>query len=69
LQLGAGTTNASGQASVTSSALPTGANVVVATVVAATTTCTCVGVTGTATVNVTAATNCVVTLSSTPANP
>ncbi|MFG2827913.1 Ig-like domain repeat protein [Streptomyces sp. NPDC048434] len=67
--VGVGVTNASGQASVTTSALPAGANVVTATVVAATTTCTCVGVSATATVNVTAAQSCVVTLSSTPANP
>ncbi|MFI0216513.1 Ig-like domain repeat protein [Streptomyces lydicus] len=69
LQLGFGTTNASGQATVTSSLLPAGSNVVTATVVSASTTCTCVGVSGTATVNVGAATNCVVTVTSSPANP
>ncbi|MFD8328944.1 Ig-like domain repeat protein, partial [Streptomyces lydicus] len=69
LALGAGTTDASGQASVTTSALPAGANVVVALVTSASTTCTCVGVSGTATVNVGAASNCVVTVTSSPANP
>ncbi|MGW8395816.1 Ig-like domain repeat protein, partial [Streptomyces lydicus] len=69
LQLGFGTTDASGQATVTSSLLPAGANVVTATVVSASTTCNCVGVSGTATVNVGAATNCVVTVTSTPAYP
>ncbi|AZS75913.1 Ig-like domain repeat protein [Streptomyces lydicus] len=67
--LGIGVTNAAGQASVTTSTLPAGANVITATVIAANTTCTCVGVSATATVNVGAAQSCVVTLSSTPAKP
>ncbi|MFD8328943.1 Ig-like domain repeat protein, partial [Streptomyces lydicus] len=69
LQLGFGTTNASGQATVTSSLLPAGSNVVTATVVSASTTCTCVGVSGTATVNVGGASNCLVTVTSSPAKP
>ncbi|WP_204166018.1 Ig-like domain repeat protein [Streptomyces sp. NEAU-S7GS2] len=67
--LGIGVTTAAGQASVTTSTLPAGANVITATVIAANTTCVCVGVSATATVNVGAAQSCVVTLSSTPANP
>ncbi|MFF4645094.1 Ig-like domain repeat protein, partial [Streptomyces sp. NPDC001389] len=67
--LGIGVTNASGQATVTTSLLPSGSNIITATVIAATTTCTCIGVSATTTVNVTAAQNCVVTLSSTPDKP
>ncbi|MGW7486812.1 Ig-like domain repeat protein, partial [Streptomyces sp. NPDC054786] len=67
--LGVGITTAAGQATLTTSLLPTGANVVTATVIAANTTCVCIGVSASATVNVTAAQNCAVTLTSTPANP
>ncbi|MEI5132394.1 Ig-like domain-containing protein [Streptomyces libani] len=67
--LGIGVTTAAGQASVTTSTLPAGANVITATVIAANTTCVCVGVSASATVNVGAAQSCVVTLSSTPAKP
>ncbi|PJN18408.1 hypothetical protein CG724_12360 [Streptomyces sp. CB02120-2] len=67
--LGVGITTAAGEATVTTSLLPVGANVVTATVIAATTTCICIGISATATVNVTAPQNCVVTLTSVPANP
>ncbi|MDT0458062.1 Ig-like domain-containing protein [Streptomyces sp. DSM 41527] len=67
--LGVGVTTALGQATLTTSLLPVGANVVTATVTAANTTCTCIGIAATATVNVTAPQNCAVTLTSTPANP
>ncbi|MFJ5636622.1 Ig-like domain repeat protein [Streptomyces goshikiensis] len=67
--LGVGVTTAAGQATVTTSLLPVGASVVTATVIAATTTCICIGISATATVTVTAPQNCVVTLTSVPANP
>ncbi|MFD6231322.1 Ig-like domain repeat protein, partial [Streptomyces sp. NPDC060232] len=53
--LGIGVTNASGQATATTSALPVGSTVVTATVLAATTSCTCVGASGTGTVTVSGA--------------
>ncbi|MGY4969991.1 Ig-like domain repeat protein [Streptomyces nigrescens] len=67
--LGIGVTSAAGQASVTTSTLPSGLNVVTATVIAANTTCICVGTSATVNITVAAAQNCAITLSTTPANP
>ncbi|MFE1763216.1 Ig-like domain repeat protein, partial [Streptomyces angustmyceticus] len=67
--LGVGITTALGQATLTTSLLPTGLNVVTATVIAATTTCTCIGIAASVNVTVTAASDCVVTVTSSPANP
>ncbi|WP_026170363.1 MULTISPECIES: Ig-like domain repeat protein [unclassified Streptomyces] len=67
--LGIGVTSAAGQASVTTSTLPSGLNVVTATVISAETTCICVGTSATVNITVAAAQNCAITLSTTPANP
>ncbi|WDT59494.1 Ig-like domain repeat protein [Streptomyces sp. G7(2002)] len=67
--LGIGVTSAAGQASVTTSTLPSGLNVVTATVISAETTCICVGTSATVNITVAAAQNCAITLSTTPAKP
>ncbi|MFK4247858.1 beta strand repeat-containing protein [Streptomyces angustmyceticus] len=67
--LGVGVTTAAGQATLTTNLLPVGPNVVTATVIAATTTCTCIGIAASVNVTVTAPQNCVITLTSSPANP
>ncbi|MFI1156780.1 Ig-like domain repeat protein [Streptomyces sioyaensis] len=67
--LGVGVTTPAGAATLTTSLLPAGSTVVTGTVLAASTTCTCVGVAATTTVVVTPAPSCVVTLTSSPANP
>ncbi|MFE2228810.1 Ig-like domain repeat protein, partial [Streptomyces kronopolitis] len=67
--LGVGITDGTGTASVTTSVLLPGVNLITATVIAATTTCVCIGIFASASVTVAAASNCVVTLTSSPATP
>ncbi|WP_433856203.1 Ig-like domain repeat protein [Streptomyces kronopolitis] len=68
--LGTGMTNAAGQATASTTALPLGANIVTATVIAEGTTCACISVAGTTTVTVgPVASTCQVALTSTPASP
>ncbi|MGX1756374.1 Ig-like domain repeat protein [Streptomyces lydicus] len=67
--LGVGVTNASGQATVTTSTLPAGSTVVTATVLTANSSCNCVGVAATTTVTVGAAPRCAVAVTSSPEKP